>query len=303
VTTKDNFVSVPGTFVTDDLAYRYRDPTYLRRGSIDNSISTLTLTTGDTFEIPIKIGQVFMVACVGSSEKYVMVRASAAVAATANSVAVAVYGTPFPIASDGCMLSSSSTTPFVMLVHESRVRVVPLGSNNRPFLVVSHNLLNLTDFDVLAADVENFQVSYVMNQPNPNISPAPAIVDSTAANPNWVFGDEPGAPAPDLPQPSVTGPAYDDRYALANRFNASPANIRAVRIGLTIRSSRAMPNKTYGFPAQSIGNYTSVSTNDAFYRLTLSTQLRTPNLASRGLMTPSLANAADPADRRNKWGG
>lgn len=302
VTAKDNQLGPASAFVTDDLAYRYRDPTYMRFGSIDSGLGTITLEGGDTFGINMKAGQTLMVSCIGSAQKFVMVRTVGTVAPGDPSTSVAVYGAPFPTANDGCLQGTGASAAFVMLVHEMRVRVVPLPPNNRPFLIVSHNMVDLSDFDVLAADVENFQVAYMMNQPSPLLSPAPPVVDTGPA-PNWVLGDDP-AVTPELPNPGATLAAYSDSYSVPARFNAHPANIRGVRISVTLKSKSPMPNQQIGsFPKETVGNFTVAGAPDAFYRLTLTSQAMTPNMASRGLITPSYADALDPNDRRNKWGG
>ncbi len=86
ITAKDNQVGVG--FVTDDLAYRWRDPNYLRMGGVDVAGTTLTLSGGDTFGMPLKVGQALMVSCVGSAEQFLMVRTTAAAVATDSSVSV-----------------------------------------------------------------------------------------------------------------------------------------------------------------------------------------------------------------------
>lgn len=302
VAQKDNEPGPAGAFITDDLAYRYRDPTYMRFGAIDSTFGTITLEGGDTFGINIKQGQTLMVAC--GAQKFIMVRTSAAVLPGANTAPVTAYGAPFPVANDDCMQGTGLDAAFVMLVHEMRVRVVPLAPGNRPFLVVNHNLQDLNDFDVLAPDVENFQVAYIMNQPSPALVPVPPVVDATATNPNWMFGDEVGAPPPDLPNPGAAKPAYKDSYSVPARFSAHPSNIRGVRVMVTLRSKAPMPNQALGtFPKETIGNITWTGPADGFYRLTLSSQAMTPNMASRAMLMPSYADSADPSDRRNKWGG
>lgn len=310
VSVKDN--DVQPTHVTDDLAFRYRDPSYLRRGTIDAAAGTVTFVNAatslpDNVGINVKVGQVFMVACPAASGQFLVVKATATAVVADTALSVQVYGAPFPTVNDDCLRASSSAA-YIMLIHEKRIRVLALGG--RPYLVVLHNFVNLLDYDVLAADVENFQVSYVMNQPSPNVLPAPPVVDSGAAAPNWVFADQPGLT--DLPNPGAPAPSYKDSYTLARitvppeafsrRFNAHPANIRAVRIGLTLKSQRPMPNKQKNaFPADSLGNYTSPVVIDEFYRISLSTQVNIPNMAARAMMTPPMATVV--GDNNNKWGG
>ena len=107
-----------------------------------------------------------------------------------------------------------------------------------------------------------------------------------------------------LPNPLLAPPSYNDGYATPVRFTQNPANIRAVRVAVTLKSQRAMANQGDGtFPRENIGNDTVVAIVDKLYRLTLTTQILTPNMASRGLMTPSFADVTNPLDRRNKWGG
>ncbi|MBS1153638.1 MAG: hypothetical protein H6Q89_5336, partial [Myxococcaceae bacterium] len=186
---KSNFIGAASTsnaamigFVTDDFAFRYRDPSYLRRGTFSGAAVTIDATAGGlpNFNIPIQQGRLIQIVCAGAQE-WAVVRTTAAIVPAATSVAVASANdvtnpTSFPIPKTTvqapCFLEVGIRAPYIMLVREVRLRVIPLGiaGNIRPFLVAYHNLIeanvgtSATDFDPIAVDVESFQVSYMMNR-------------------------------------------------------------------------------------------------------------------------------------------
>ena len=287
-------------FTTDDLAFRYRDPTFLRRGSLAGS--TLTLTA--PFGVPLRAAQPVLVVCPGARNYYAgrLVAGVTAAALTAN---LADYGAPFPVAVPPC--ASVSGAAYVMLMYEVRVRVIPLGG--RPFLVVFHNFQPIagnTDFDPLAADVEDFQVAYFMNRPaaGSTCCAAAAPVDG-ATNLNWVLGD---TGTVDL-LPAVAGarPRYDTPYDDPTRFNDDVANIRAIRVSIVVRSSRKQPNAARTSTQFVLENHdpgagvTAPGTEDGFYRTVMTSVIRTPNLLSRSFFIPPITAAA--GDGLNLSGG
>ncbi|MBU8894408.1 PilW family protein [Corallococcus sp. M34] len=300
--TKDNYSetlagpSAWGTFITDDLAFRYRDPAYLRRGRLGGGGPpfTLTLDAATHFDESLRAGQALMLACPGGAMNF-LGRLDADVAATANTATLtaAIAGQAPP----ACLGAAGGDAPFVMLVHERRLRVLPFGG--RPYLVVQHGWQADADSDPLAVDVENFQVSYIMNRP-PSDSTCCAAQAPSDGNGNWVFGDTTGADA--LPRPGDAAPTYDTPYDSATRFNGNPANIRAVRVGITVRSSRLMPTRALS-AARLLGNSPAPGAPDAYFRTTLESSVRVPNMTSRAFFIPALRNPDNPQDQKNLWGG
>jgi type IV pilus assembly protein PilW len=312
--TKDNYTpgSPPdwGTFTTDDLAFRYRDPYFLRRGSVANLsgpdyIFSLDTTDGSpaTLGRAFSAGEVVQLACVASQGSFLGRVKAAALGTDASLMLEAREGAATP---PECIKQEGT---FLMRVHEKRIRVMGIGATpaeQRPYLVVFHDwntpVESNPNYDPIAAEVESFQVSYQMNRPQAGstVVPTPAVVDS-ATNKNWILGDD-GLSNDLLPDPSAPAPTYETPYDHARRYNAHPANIRAVRIGLAVRAPRANadrpPRDTYR-----LANHQFPAAPDNFARMVVDTVVRVPNIASRTFFTPSHRNAIDMYDRRNVWGG
>lgn len=295
----------PG-FVTDDLAFRYRDPAYLRRGALDPAGTTLTLAAGTSFGIALRSGQALLIACRGA-QQYLVAATTGPAAATANSVSIGPRGSPFlgPLATaHPCLKGVTGVdAAYVMLLRERRIRIVDLSG--RPFLVVFHNLgvpdptVNL-DFDPIAADVESFQLAYVMNRPIPGGAWVATVeVDTNSTPPNWVLGDAGSAAGEVIPNPAALGPTYEMGYDSPERYTAHPANIRAVRATVVARSLRRLSGtEIRGVLPMDVEDFTPVApVADGLYRTALSTTVRVPNLSSRSFFTPAIAETAgdDPA--------
>lgn len=305
--TKDNFVGA--NFITDDLALRFRDPTWVRRGRLDVGGTTLTLDGGQTFGVPLKQNQAVILGCEGANEFFIGA-INSPVTATATSVGVQPYNavfpqaTAFPAAVPACLLDTyAGSAAFVMLIREARIRVVDL--NGRPYLVVFHNMaapdpaVNL-DFDPIASDVENFQVAYQMNRlpANTTLNPVPPVVDA-AGNSNWILGDLAGEGIPD---PALAPPGFQTPYEAAERFNAHPANIRSVRTSMIVRSLRSIERQ--GTPPIALENDpVPPAANDGFYRTILRSNIRVGNMLSRSFHVPALNDGTASTDGFNHNGG
>lgn len=302
VISKDNDSSTG--FVTDDLAFRFRDPSYLKRGSYDGA-GTLTLEGGGVFEQQLAVGQAIIIACTGANT-YLVVRTTALVLGADTSAAVADYGAPFGSTSHSCLQNTGNQASHVMLMREYRFRVTDI--DGRPWLVAYRNLSQdvddpNSDFDPIAIDVETFQVSYSMNRPRPTSACcATTLAVDHAGNGNWVLGDD--TPLL-LPNAAATPPTYDTEYDNVLRFNDHPANIRAVRVTIGLRSFQT--DQSHGHAPSSapsvIENYTPVSlTPDGYYRSRITTSVVMPNMLSRSFFVPALRPAGSTVDL-NVWGG
>lgn len=303
---KDNTTDATVGFLTDDLAVRFRDPQYLRRGTLDGT--TIQLETGSTFGVAFKSGQGLVVACTGG-RSYALVRTAASALATASTVQTTttpVFVPPNVSTADRCFKETGDRMPFVMVMHERRFRIVSLGG--RPFLVVFHNLnapdpASNTDFEPLASDVEQFQVAYGMNRPTSVTSccTTNTAIDS-AGNSNWMLLDASGDPAP----VEATLPDYSTPYNDALRFNTNGANIRSVRVSLVMRSTAAKAERRK-IDRERLENapstWTATAVPDGFYRYTLRSTVRTPNMTSRSFFTPPIRLAGNDDDELNYTGG
>lgn len=310
LTYPSNITAVPEV-VTDDLAFRYRDPAFLRRGTLVGS----TLTVTEPFGVTLPPRKLLLVACPGGAE-YAVVRTGGTVAASASSATVSNAPAdiaPFVANNNGCLTSTGAAAPHVMMVHEVRLRVVNLGG--RPWLVAFRDLtadvsvLTADNFDPIAADVETFQVAFAMNRPRATggccAGQAPPDPGSNPGNANWVVPDVAGETL--FAQPgNVLGtlPDYRTSYEDVQRFVGHPANVRAVHVSMVLRGSRLEPNARRASRQGPIFNWTPSVTpvNDGFFRTTLHTAVSTSNLASRSFFVPALRSAADLRDL-NSWGG
>lgn len=309
---KDNFAFVPAAgstaqpFFTDDLAFRYRDPTFLRRGLIN--WPTLELDPADpakaTFGRALRAGQPIMLVCPGGSNWFMGVL-TADVAPGAVAAQVGFYPNPPALGADTnltaepeCVQDTAGQQAYVMLVQERRVRIIDQGG--RSFLVVFNSLnlpVNSLDFDPLAVDVENFQVAYVMNAAGTTTPPVAADINN-----NWVFAD--GIAEASLPDPAAIAPEMEAAYANPDRFTAHPANIRSVRVSIGTRSAGQLGQKQT-FERVALENFQPppLAGNEAFYyRSIIQTTIRTGNLLSRAMFLPPLRESAGDPGELNKDG-
>lgn len=294
-----------GGVVTDDLAFRYRDPAWLRAGTYSGS--TITLETPVDAELV--NGQVLMVVCRGAN-RMVAVRANAAVPAGASSVSVDVLTAPWGgFTADSCFTATGVSSPWVFLVREVRLRIVNL--DGRPWLVSFNSLdanpfdLAADNFDPIAPDVENFQVAFGMNRP-----PATLGCCQTPTDPggDWIYGNthSSGTPEPvfaPVATPLLVDPSYSTSYGDPSRFTGAVPNIRAVHLALTMRSTRRDPSgRRSTTPVDTFNWQAPVINPDGFNRATFHTVVHVPNMLSRSFFIPSLRTSTDVRDL-NSWGG
>ncbi|MFN0064313.1 MAG: prepilin-type cleavage/methylation domain-containing protein [Myxococcaceae bacterium] len=318
---KDNYQEVygPGAtdrFWTDDLAFRHRDPSFLRRGTLDAGGTTFTLNTTafPNFGSDLRIGQAVIVSCHGASSWRVM-RVTGVVVAASVSAQVADYGAPFvggsfPVGVPSCYQDVANPA-FLMLMYETRLRVIDLGGT--PVLVAFHDfgpVAGNTNYDPLVANVELFQVSYVMNRPRPTSSccalvptgpwdPATDSPDSLGSA-NWIMGDQ-DDPVATLPSTAAAAPSSQTPYDDALRYNAHPSNIRAVRVSMVVRSPRGRNRLAYPFdPGEQVENFAMPALTDNFFRAATTATIRVPNMTSRAFFNPPLNALSGNA---NVWGG
>ncbi|QRK08380.1 PilW family protein [Archangium violaceum] len=290
--------------VTDDLAFRYRDPSWLRRGTY-NDEDGLALENEDTFGRDFREGQRFIVSCVGGSE-YVVLRGREGLAkgASGSSNFDVDAGLSSVGADAGCLRREGSNAPYVMMLHELRIRIMNMGG--RPFLMAFQGLDTLDEATAvpLAADVESFQVAYVMNRPPPATPFVLEPVDKASVPVNWVLGDVGSADTERIPNESVLpAPMYQTAYDDPARFNAHPANIRAVRVTIGVRSTRPESSGRRAFNRADLEDSEEGdepgAPADGYYRTNMTTTVRVPNMLSRSAFNPEVGTS--PADIA--WGG
>ncbi|HEY3448057.1 MAG TPA: prepilin-type N-terminal cleavage/methylation domain-containing protein [Myxococcales bacterium] len=286
---KDNFPATPTTFATDDLAFRYRDPSYMRRGIITSSGNKISLDTAASFGVSLRTGQVMVVACANGGE-YVVVKTTEPKAATEREIATTPYSTPFSSSVPNCTTNGANTpdAAFVFLLYELRLRVKLY--DNKPYLVAFNSFDNpdTADFVVIAAGVENFQVAYVMNRPLPAPdAPSGVTVPDSSTNSNWIIPDVSGE---GLPDPGADAPLYATPNLDPPRYSKHPANIRAVRVTMVVRNSSTLANLKY--PRTDIENQAKFGADDGYFRTVISTTISTPNMKSRAFFVPAVGDIA-----------
>lgn len=286
-----------GLVVSDDLAFRFRDPAFLRAGRLNSTNSQVTVDTAWGIALP--VGKLLMVGCRGGAD-YAMVRV---ISSTPTTASVANAGAPFVNNSASCLTATGAASPWVFLVQEHRLRIVNLGG--RPWLVSFRNLeanvtdLSLDNFDPIAPDVEGFQIAFGMNRARPALGCCQTAPDPAPGNLNHIVGDVLtetffAPPANLLSSP----PDYRTGYDKLERFQRHPANIRSVHIGIVLRSSRLMPNNTSETQLGDLFNYDApVPVRDGFKRSLFHTAVNTPNLLSRSGFMPALRTSA--GDRKS----
>jgi|GEM_PF-1322494 len=291
--------------ITDDLAFRYRDSAYLRRGSFKGGNGLML--EASTFGVDLHPGQRLIVSCT-NGKKYLVLRVNAG--GVSKNLATSANFTVDPalssIPQDEPCLSKAGPldAPYVMLLHEIRLRIMDL--QGRPFLMAFRGLdeLNMETAVPLAADVESFQVAYIMNRPpqdGPNALLPP--VDVSSAEPNWVLGDVNSADRdrfPDPRNPLGQEPQYKDPYDAAIRYSRHPANIRGVRLSLSLRSTAREASGRRAFERENLEDSEEANPPDGFYRTNITTTVRVPNLLSRSGFNPPVGELHPGA---NVWGG
>lgn len=305
VTFNPNTPAMTGTTVfTDDLAFRYRDPAYLRAGRINTGATTITLDTAAGVAIP--VGKLLMVGCRGGIE-YQMTRVSVAVVPADTSVTVTAAGSPFITSSATCLQATGSASPWVYLIHEHRIRIVKLGG--RPWLVSFRNLaaddtdLTGNNFDPIAPDVEVFQVAFGINRARPGLTCCTTAPDATG-NSDFIMGDALTETVFAQPTGVLTSlPDYRSGYDDPERYLGHPANVRSVHVAMVMRSTRALPDGRRDLRPNDIYNWDAPTpVTDGFKRTFFHTSVNTSNLYSRSGFAPALRSSGDLRDL-NSWGG
>jgi type IV pilus assembly protein PilW len=317
LTSKDNMAvsgvlpsTVPVT--TDDLAYRYRDPNWLRRGAMSGTTLNLINANGlgATFGLKLQAGQRLMVMCPGGND-WAVFQLNSGRDPTDTSATVTHVSAPFPAPPSCLTQTTGSAIPYVALLQERRIRIRNIGG--RPFLVAYRQIRDATgavvqpdaanlNYDPIAADVEDFQVAYVMNRPG-DMAAGPgafrsaccagaAVVDSTG-NSNWILMDSTSGTeaVPDGNPTATTAPTVDLAYDSPRRYNNHSANIRQVRAAIVVRSQRQDRNQ-YSRALSVENNVRSSPPLDGFMRLPMTTTIRVPNMLSRSTFTPDLRTSA-----------
>jgi type IV pilus assembly protein PilW len=233
-------------------------------GSVAGNTVTIAANAGDTFTM----GRVLLVTCTNGTFATMARVSTTTKAAAAGNLAVPVFaaqgGNPYRenawtlVGANPCY-ASASPQPSIFLVDRFHYAIQTF--NGTPWLVLDSGLdlnangtlpdggADLDDLTPIAANVEDMQIAYLY---------APGTAFGFAApdsNTNWAVGDVAGAV--EEPDPTAAAPQYTTASNDPSRFNLHPANVRGVRVTLSIRS----PQRDQSQPSAWLGDPLTLSEN------------------------------------------
>lgn len=300
-----NVIVRDSTTGPDELVFFSRSPGFHRRAT---GMSATGLTLDAPLTRPLRAGQVLLVICPsGSGSGYVTVSGMSG----PSSVSLFMASGVFPRQ----QLPTCTDAPYVLKVDRYRFFVADVnegGGRVRSYLMLDQGVevvagsrgaydttaerfpeprdptpwdpaqvltaAQLQNLTPVAADVEDFQVAWLMNRPEGTAAPATPVLPPDA-NSNWVFADT----VAEQPRPGDAAPAYQDAYLDVSRFSGHPANVRGVRVTLVIRSARPGSRRDRR-PA--VENRPQAAAEDGFYRSVITTQVSIRNMLSRSEFAP-----------------
>lgn len=220
-----------------------------RASSVTATSLVLKGRAGDRF----RRGQLLQLLCPGSTINTmatvsVTTGALAADGLIAVNLTTAVAGDPYQsnVFTDACY-SSGAVTVFAV----DRFRYYVDASYGVPYLMLdtgvdqsANNVIGAEDLIPIARGVEDLQVAYVLND-SPNFTAPDNGTD-------WVVGNTSGTV--EEPDPTIANPPdYQTIDEDARRYTRHPANIRAVRVSLGVRSLRPDPGPPSGWAGDTFG--------------------------------------------------
>lgn len=274
------------TTASDEIVFYARSPAFSR--TLSAAPSSTSLTFSQALGTPFQAGQILQIMCSGAADWAYVTVASTSADRTSVTLDTAYSGT-FPYQQDkiasGCFLSFSSAAVFrVDRFHYFVATYADGAASARPYLMLDRGLKDSSNAPVVepvAPDVEDVQFAYVFKSGAVVGKPS----DSQLSN---------AAGSIDL---ATAPPPYDADTLAASRTTNSPANIRAVRVSVVVRSAIYDPKYTStSDPILAAGNRAANTSAPAGYRrLLVETTEATRNLDSRGAFMPpfSINNGAD----------
>jgi type IV pilus assembly protein PilW len=297
----------------DELVFLARDPAF-------NHLVTAPPTTSEVLiqgplRVPLHRGQILQLACFSGSLDWAYVTVGADVAVTATSPVpvplATATGSDFPLQNDWltrtCFQSGLVTAlkvdryRYFVATYDPAGGVQPWGTPGaRPFLMLDQGLTTgnaqAPILTMVAPDVEDLQVTYLFPLARaPATTLAPGTVGAPLSN---------GAGGVDL-APTAGVPAYATARTAASRFTNHPANIRGVRVAVTIRSAekRVDEGSTADNLIPAAGNRAAVAAPEIGYRHLMFEATTVPlNLDARTPYIPALSTSGG-TDNLNVGGG
>lgn len=282
----------------DELAFQYRDPYFNHQ--IVSVPSETSIQIAGPLRQPIRAGQVFQAVCFTGNMVWAYVRAASEVAATEDPDVVVTLepgsDLDYPNQNEAIAPATGDTcfsTGMARLFKVDRLRyfvqsydatgqvVAWNAAGSRPYLMLDRGLRQdgAPLLEVVAPDVEDFQVSYVFPLGAAGTQVAGATPGTALAN------DDAGIAL--VPSDGLV-PTYASARLSPARGNHYPSNIRSVRVAIVARSPNVDSNLgDANIPAA--GNRPAVAAGDpAYRRTTFETSVAIPNMEARAPFFPAI---------------
>ena len=292
----------------DEIVFLQRNPYFAYPLAVGYSGGT-TLTLTGPLRTPLRAGQILQVICFTGNMYWAYVQVASDVdpsaAAQVPVTITGASGTDFPqqnaLLADACFNSAApqgSTAATVadaakvykvdryryfVQSYDDQGNVQPWGTAGaRPYLMLDRGLGAV---EVVAPDVEDLQLSYAF----PASAPALQAIGATAST-----AIAAGPEGIDV-APEAGIPTYGDDANAPSRLTQHPANIRAVRVGVVVRSAEFDPTLSNAgdrvIPAA--GNRPDVTGPAGFRRLLIETTTAVRNLDARAPFFPVYSAGGD----------
>lgn len=276
---------------SDEIVFYARSPSFSRTLASAPSTSTIVVTAPLTAKLP--KGQILQVMCDGASRwAYVTVSSTSADGLTITLDTSKSDVFPYQqgrLESERCMTTGWAS---VRVFKVERFHYFVASYDGRPYLMLDRGLLDGANKPILepvAPDVEDVQFAYVFPRTTPQVAGGTAGTRLSKA-----------ADGIDL---DAVPPAFDAEMTDPARDTRHPANIRAVRVSLVVRTSSADPTITSAdertIPAA--GNRGSLTGPQGHRRIIVETTEAVRNLDSRGAFVPPYSQTS--GDGLNVGGG
>jgi type IV pilus assembly protein PilW len=294
----------------DEIVFVARDPYFGHRlSSVPGSNS---IVISGPLNVPLYKGQILQLLCSSGTMLWAYVTVGAYVpSSAAATVAVPLlaagggaldFPTQNAVTSDACFSDGTALVTKVDRYHyflqsyDAAGNVVVAQSvGSRPYLVLEQGLTDQNNAPIqalLSPDVEDLQFAYLFPR---SVTTALQLVGAT---PGVALAA--GAAGVDL-APAAGVPGYGSSPGDASASTQHPANIRAVRISLVVRSATA-DIKLPDTQVPAAGNRAAFTGLPGYRRLVFETTVAVPNLDARYPYFPSYSSNGG-ADNLNVGGG
>jgi type IV pilus assembly protein PilW len=283
----------------DELAFQYRNPWFNHQ--LVSAPSTDTLVIAGPLPQALEAGQVLQAVCYSGSMVWAYVRVSQQVPATGNAtVAVSLEGgaaLDYPhqnqTLADTCFQTGLARVFKVERLRYFVQNHAPDGTvtawnaaGSRPFLLRDRGLRDASGapiVDVVSPDVEDLQVAYVFP-----LAPIGQEVAGATAGTRL----DASATGIDL-APGGGPPRYDTPRLSPLRASHWPANVRAVRLDVVVRSPNPDPQREEAVIPAAGNRAANTGGEPGHRRMLFQTSVAIPNMESRAPFFPALGTGAD----------